>query len=295
MSAGLPRRMRLLLAAGLLLLAGCSAIQFSYNNAEGLIRLAAWDYLDLEHEQVDAFKLRIARYMDWHRREEMPVYARLAGEAHDRFSRAVSAENVAWAVAELRSHYRLAAARAAQETAPVLATLSESQIAVMEKKLARSNTKYEKEFVSGDENKRVKARLKRMLSTIEDFTGDLSPAQVARIERFIRAHPRSGEVRLTERRRWQKEMVAQIRATREPAALAARLVPVFSDPDRGRPEDYMRETRRWEADLAQMLVELAATLNPEQRQRALDRLAGYANDFRELAGNAPRPQAKIRE
>ncbi len=290
--AGRVRQLLFVLGAALLL-AACSAIKFSYNNAEGIIRLAAWDYLDLDHGQEDEFKFRIAKYMEWHRREEMPVYAKLASEAMDRVGRRLTAADIAWGIAQTRAGYRRASARAAEETAPILATLSESQIAVLEKRLARSNAKYEKEFLSGDEARRFKARRKRMVDNIEDWTGDLTRAQEARVDEFVRAHPRSSEMRYAERRRWQAELLAVLRANRDPAALAARLVPVFSDPERGRSEDYLRENQRWEADLAQMLAELDAMLTPEQRRRALNRLAGFGSDFRELAGAAPRPQARL--
>lgn len=289
------RCMRLMLAlCAAMLLCSCTAIKFAYNNAEGVIRLAAWDYLDLEDEQEDAYKLQIAKYMDWHRREEMPVYARLAGEAADRLARRISADDVTWAIAQGRTRYRAAAARAARESAPVLATLTESQLAVLRKRLTRSNLKFEKEFLAGDESRRHKARRKRMIGNIEDWTGDLTTAQEARVDKFVRDHPRSSERRYAERLRWQAELLGVLRANRDPEALAAKLVLLFSEPERGRSEEYTVATRRWEADLAQMMVELDATLSAEQRRRAINRIAGFASDFRDLAGDAPpRPQARL--
>ena len=88
-------------------------------------------------------------------------------------------------------------------------------------------------------------------------------------------------------------MISVLRSNRDPAALAVRLAAVFAEPERGRSEEFLRETRRWEADLSQLMVELDAMLTPEQRRRALQRLAGLAKDIRELAGDMSRPQAKL--
>ena len=295
MSPARRRSLRLwLLASAMLLLAACSAIKFTYNNADTVIRLAAWDYLDLEREQEDELKLLIAKYMEWHRREEMPVIARLAGEALERVNRRITVADVGWMIEQGRQRYRRAATRAAEEAAPVLATLNESQIQGLQKKFVKANAKYEKEFLSGDESRRLKARRKRMVDNIEEWTGNLTDAQEARVDRFLREHPRSNDIRMAERVRWQGELIAALRASRDPAALAVQIGRVFSDPERGRSEEYLRETRRWESDFAQMLVELEATLTPEQRRRAVNRLAGFARDFRELAGDATRPpQARL--
>lgn len=282
-----------LLACAVFLLAACSAIKFTYNNADTVIRLAAWDYLDLEGEQEDEFKLLIPKYMDWHRREEMPVIAKLASEVLERTSRRITVADVSWVIEQGRARYRKASARAAVDAAPVLATLNDAQLKGLQKKFAKTNAKFEKEFISGDEAKRFKARRKRIVDNIEDWTGDLTNAQEARIDQLVRAHPRSAELRMVERLRWQAELISVLRSNREPAALALRLAAVFSEPERSRGEEFLRETKRWEADLAQLVVELDATLTPEQRRRATNRLAGFANDIRELAGDVPRPQAKL--
>ena len=282
-----------LLACAVFLLAACSAIKFTYNNADTVIRLAAWDYLDLEGEQEDEFKLLIAKYMEWHRREEMPVIAKLASEVLERTSRRITVADVSWVIEQGRARYRKASARAAVDAAPVLATLNDAQLKGLQKKFAKTNAKFEKEFISGDEAKRFKARRKRIVDNIEDWTGDLTNAQEARIDQLVRAHPRSAELRMVERLRWQAELISVLRSNREPAALAMQLGAVFAEPERSRGEEFLRETKRWEADLAQMVVELEATLTPEQRRRATHRLAGLTKDIRELAGDAPRPQAKL--
>lgn len=267
-----------------LLLAACSTVQFVYNNAEGLVRYLAYDYLDLADEQDADFRQRVARFLDWHRARELPRYVHAAGEIGQRLGRGITEADVAWAIAEGRARYRASAAHAAGELAPLLAGLSETQIVDLEKRLEKSNLKFEKEYVAGDEAKLQRERTRSMIDRFEDFTGRLGAAQRARIERFVRETPSSAAIRLAERRRWQREAVAVLRRHREARALAPELTRLFADPERGRPAEYLRETRRWEADLGRLIAELDATLSSEQRGRAITRVARYGEDFRALSG-----------
>lgn len=278
------RRSGIIVAAAVaLLLAACSALQFSYNNADGLLRYMAWDYFDLDGEQSEALQARISRLHDWHRTNELPTYAALLQAASERVTRGLTGSDADWAIQVLRSRYRLLTARAAQEAASILATLTPGQVMALEKKLANDEAKFVKEWLIGDEKSRERTRAKRMVERFEEWTGDLSSEQRARVERFVQAHPRWSQIRLQDRRRWQREAVALIKRYRNAAELAPRLSRLFSEPEAGRSDEYRRETRRWETDLAELVAELSATLSAEQRSRVVRRLDRYAEDFRALA------------
>ena len=55
-------------------------------------------------------------------------------------------------------------------------------------------------------------------------------------------------------------------------------------PELRRSEEFIREDRRWDEDLARLIVDLDRSLSAEQRARVVQRLAGYAEDFAALAG-----------
>ena len=64
--------------AALIALGACSTLQFSYNNAESLLRYMAWDYFDLDTDQADSLQQRFARLREWHRSSELPSDSREA-------------------------------------------------------------------------------------------------------------------------------------------------------------------------------------------------------------------------
>ena len=265
-------------------LSACSAVRVSYNNADTVLRYMAWEYFDLDGAQYDDVKARLVRLHEWHRATELPLYAEIAREARRRAADSVNEKDVAWGLAALRTRYRFAAARAAEDAAPLLATLSPEQLIHLEKKIARRNEKFAGENLPEDERSRVRVQAKKMIERFEDFTGSLSDEQQMRIGRFIRNHQRFTRLRLEDRQRWQREALALIRSHRDPRELGPRLAVLFTQPESYRDQEFSRVAARWEADFAGLIVDLTRTFTPEQRARSLRRMDAYAEDFSILAG-----------
>ena len=267
-----------------LLLTSCSAMRFAYDNSQALVRYEADEYFDFDDGQALEFRERLARYHDWHRDTELPIYVTLLETARAKVAAGVTAQDVTWAIATLRGRYHAAGVKAIDDGASILVTLREKQIRAMEKKFSEGNRKFEKEFLAGEERKQHRARTKRMFERFHDWIGDLSDEQEARVERFVRENSRYTVLRFEDRKRWQREVAAIIRLHRNPVELAARLAAVVTHPETRRSAEYLSVSARWEADLADLLADIDRMLTPEQRARLVKRIAGFADDFRVLAG-----------
>jgi hypothetical protein len=204
--------------------------------------------------------------------------------ASERASRGITAEDVDWGFSNLRARYRKFAAQAAEDAAPVLATLAPAQIAALEHRFAENNQKYAKEFLAADAEKRRRAQVKRMLGRFRDFAGDLTPDQEARVERFALAHEGHVALRFEDRQNWQREVIEVLKQRRQAQELGRRLAETFSVPELRRSETFLNEDKRWDEDLGRLIVELDRSLSPAQRAHVVRRLADYANDFAALAG-----------
>jgi len=276
----------LLLVTGALAFAACSATRVAYNNADTMLRFMASSYLDLDAAQSDDLTPRIARFHQWHRSNELPVYAALLRSASQRAAKGITAEDVAWGLANVRSRYRRFAAKAAEDAAPVLATLASAQLAALERKFTENNEKYAKKFLSFDDQERRRAQLKRMLERFRDFAGELTPDQEARIGRFALAHERHVALRFEDRQRWQRDFVVALKAERKPEELGRHLAEMFYRPELRRSEEFIREDKRWDEDLGQLIVDLDRSLSPKQRAQVVRHLSDYAEDFAVLAGTS---------
>jgi uncharacterized protein DUF6279 len=269
------------------LLAGCAGMtRVAYDNADLILRKVANDYFDLDAAQAEELKVRMRRFHAWHRANELPQYVAFLRTAERRFTKGLTADDVAWGMSTARTRFRVLAAKAVEEAAPMLANLSQEQITVLEHKLAENNLKYVRETLPADERKRIRGQTRRMVESLRPWTGDLSRDQEARVERFVRAHDRFVTMRFEDRVRGQREAVALLRKRLPAKELAPRLVQHFTEPDGRRSDEYRREEKRWEADFAKLLVELSGTLSPAQRAHVAKRIDDYADEFSLLAGEA---------
>lgn len=262
---------------------GCGVVRVAYNNGGFALRMMADDYFDLQGEQEEFFKAQLARFHEWHRREELPVYARVFGGAAERVERGLAREDVVWAIREVRERYRSFVLQAAEDAAPVLATLEADNFAALERKFADGNAKFVKEYVSGDQAKRDRARAKRLEERFESFLGDLTGEQRKLIARFAQSQPNMSQVRLEDRKRRQREFVALLKQYRTSPELTARLRGYFLNWEQDRSPEHAQQSREWEDRLVTLILDMDRSMTPEQRAHTVQKFASYADDFVVLA------------
>jgi hypothetical protein len=275
--------------AAVFALSACSLTRVAYDNADIAARFMAHRYLELDGTQAREMSARIADFHRWHRTAELPAYAALMRSASQRAARGITVEDVAWGLANVRVRYRRLAAAAAEEAAPVLATLRTEQIAALEHRFSEENDKYSKQYLPPDEEARRRAQLKRAVRRIEDFTGDLSREQEALVGRFVTSHEHQAMLRFDDRRRWQHEVLALLGGHLEARDLGSRLAQTFNHPELRRSEEFAREQGRWDEDFARLIADIDRTLSPSQRAHLVRRFQDYAEDFASLAGRKAEP------
>lgn len=285
---------RRLLAAALILalLTGCSAIQFAYNNVQTAARFMVSDYVDFDSAQADEFRARFAQFHDWHRVRELPVYASLLAEAGGRIQRGLAEDDVRWAVVTTRDRYHVLAARAIEEAAPMLVAMTPAQVQEIEKGIAEKNAKFEKDNINADQRKVLKRRIGQMEDYFKEWLGSLTSAQEDLIGNFVRGHADLTALRYSDRRRWQREAIAALRAHAgnrgdavQPAA--AKLTVVLTDlivqPEKGRQPAIRQALAHYDDELVALVLAIDRTLSAEQRARAVKRMQAYADDFTALS------------
>lgn len=280
----------LVIGLALALLSGCSAMRLAYTNADTYLVWQADRYFDLTTAQRSELRRIVTRLMDWHRAEQLPKYAQLADQAAARVTRGLTQEDLDWIWGGVNEALRDTLVAAAREAAPLVDQLTPEQIAHLESRLARENRDFAKEFLERKPEERRERRLKRASEQVEDWIGDLSDAQEARVKRYSEALPLTDEMRDARRKRAQGEFVAIARgkeAARRLAGWAEHLFPggayVGFEPA------HAAALRRGQAEYQRMLLDLDRGLTPAQRRHAVERLKALADDFRQLSTPLSRP------
>ncbi len=275
----LKRLLLLAILALAALVSGCSTVRLAYENADVYVRWKADGYLDVHGEDADWLDDRIREFHGWHRVNELPKYARLAQEASRRFADGLSREDVVWGYDAARAQARESLRKAAELVSPLLDRLNAGQVAHLESRIAEENRKFQRDNLRGSESERRAKRAKTIENRLEDWVGRLSRAQVERVRAFAERAPLLDELRDRDRKRLQADVVAIIRARQARQRLAERVVHY----ERGREPAYAAGLEQWREQAFDLLVDLDATLSPEQRARAAGNLRRYAEDFEALS------------
>ena len=269
--------------AGLAVLAGCTALQLGYNNADSLIHWRSGRYFGFEAEQKADFERRVQKFMAWHRKAELPKYVVLANGLGDRLARGVTLPDLEWGYDSFQVLLRQTLRAAAVETGELLDTLNPAQVERFQARLAKENRDFAKDHVIAEspEARRAK-RVKRNVDRMEEWFGSLTEAQVERIRLYSARAPLDDILRDQDRKRMQRELVGMINAKETRRKLEAWAIAW----DQNRDPEYETLRKQNLREYFGMLIDLDKTLSAEQRNRAVQRLRGFAGDFLALVAAA---------
>lgn len=282
------RRYRLLILGIAVLIAGCSALRLGYTQADTLLAWRANSYFELDPEQRREFSARLDRLLAWHRYEQLPEYAAFLNAAIDRAERGLKPEDIEAFVDGFKSRYRIIANRGAADAAEILTTLTPAQIISAQRQFEKDNRKFSDEReLDGNTNKRKRARLKRTVGQIEDWTGSLTREQERQVAALLDPIPLIEHLRLQDRMRRQRDFVELLQARHSKPEFAGRLQQWLLDWDHGRAPEYARISTEAFDQRVRFYLAVDKLLTVEQRQHALSRLQKFADDCKALSMRPP--------
>lgn len=274
----------LALALVLTLLPACSALRIGYNQADALLAWMADDYFDLDAAQKQDFNVRMSRLLQWHRREQLPDYARFLDEIKRRGRQQFTADDVAWMVDGVKSRYRVIAQRGTGEAAELLATMTPDNLQALERHFDKVNQKFIREYkATAPQAERKRARLQRTLKLVREWAGSLTREQEQRITALNDAIPNADHLRHQDRLRRQKEFLALLNLRHDKTRFAPQLGVWLSQWDAGRSPAYEKAQAETFDKRVALYLEVERMLTPQQREHVLQRLQSYIDDIRALA------------
>ncbi|MGN6703272.1 MAG: DUF6279 family lipoprotein [Burkholderiaceae bacterium] len=275
------------------LLAGCSALRIGYGNGETVAYWWLNGYVDIDQTQRPWVRKRIDDWFAWHRRSELPDYARLLAAWRGRLTQPrVGEAEVLQAYADVRARTLRGLDRALPGLAELALSLRPEQIDHVEKKFAANDDKFRREYLGDDREALQEARYRKALKQAEYWFGDFSREQRATIRAASNARPLDPEAVLAERRRRQAAFVAllrRIRADRPPpdkveALLREQFVAALDhaggDPQR---RAFFDASQEGSARFAATVINLAT---PAQKTHAAKVLQEWIDDLNRMATGA---------
>lgn len=276
-------------------LAGCSMLRMGYSQAPHLVFWWIDGRLDLDDAQTVQVREAIDRWFEWHRQAEMPRYASLLARAQrEVMEPSLTPEQLCSWRDEAQRRSEAAIEQAAPALAALMLSLTPAQIRHFEQKLAKDNDELRKDAAQPDREERARALLKRTVERYENLYGRLDDSQRAKLEQGLAAVPLDAERWLAERARRNQEMVQTIAGVAaagrngDAAAQAQARAAVRAIAERQwrspRP-DYRAFQERVIRAQCVLASQVHASTTLAQRQHARDKLKGWEDDVRLIAGS----------
>lgn len=289
-SIGVPA---ILLALALAVLPGCSLLRVGYGQLDIYAAWTADQYFDLDSGQRQEFDQRFDKLHEWHRYEQLPEYATFLAETKTRLQKSLAREDVIWVTEGAKARYRTIVRRMAEDAAAMLMTVTPAQLEALQRRWDRDNSRFIREYRLEDSlEEQRQARVERLLSRIQDWTGSLSAEQEARIAAMANGHPLIHRLRHEDRLRRQREFLELLAQRKDSRRFTGALRQWLQNWEKGRDPEYHRLFSEWERKQADLYVAVDRMLTPQQRAAVLGRLQNFMDDFTRLSERpAPQPAA----
>ena len=270
--------------AMLSMLTSCSLATIAYNNADTLIGYALRDYVELNVEQEIWLKERITLLMAWHRSNELPQWQRWLTEARERAAGMPETSDLRATYVRGQALLARTTAQALPDLAKLLHQLEPAQIAFLENKFANDNRKLAKDIAVALPTRYAK-RADDVREGFEGWLGSLTPEQAAYLQARATILVPMEEMRLADRRRWQRELIELVKARPELPTLEAELRSWILSPEKYRDPVYQAEMNRQYEAMLGVTAWMVTNATPQQKLRVQKKLSGYAEDIARLLRN----------
>lgn len=273
------------------LLQGCSAIKLGYNQAPTLGYWWLDGQLSLDNSQSGQAKEALQQLQRWHRTNELNTYADLLARLQAMSANDVDAQQVCDVWSQVNDGLDRLMAQAIRLAIPIVMQLKPQQLRHLARHWDDKNEDWEKDWLSGSAEDRLRRRLEKTVSRYNDFYGNLSEQQTELLRTQLQRSVWNAEWGRQDRLRRQRSLLQALQRLQQevvtPQQAQAALSTVWQQwlaptqaADRQLYKNFVEQSCR-------NLAELHNSTSAEQRQRAARRLRAYEKDLRELAAQQP--------
>ena len=291
MQRTLVKMLKRVLTLGFLwLLVGCSTIRLGYDQGTTLAWWWIDGYADFNGEQSPRVKDAIHRWFTWHRTTQLGDYAAWLGAVRTKIGESITTAQVCRWTDESRTMLRPAIDRALVLAAPLVPALTEVQFKHIERRYAKANDEFKRDFLQQAEE-RLEAAVKRTVDRAETVYGRVDAAQRKLITASLQASPLDPEAWAAERQRRQRDTLQTLRRLVADRAGNERTLAglrALAERTQRSPEPAYRAYQQRLTDYnCAFTARLHNTTTAAQREAARLRLEGWEDDLRLLAAATP--------
>lgn len=286
---GLAACGRIIGAACVLVLAGCSAIVPAYNNAPFIVHWWLDGYADFDAAQSAQVKADLAQLHLWHRKEDLPRVALMLQTVQAAVPGELQAEQVCGWFHEGLDYARALAQRSAPALAATAPGLRTAQVERVRRELAKSAKTWRGKWLDARPSEQVDERLDKAVENVKSWYGSVSLAQTALLRSQLEATPYDTAMAWAELQRRHNDIVDTLETVRgQTPQRAQALIEALLERSLVSPEPaYRAYAQRIISSDCAHLAEFHTNTSVAQRRHFADKLAAYVRDLQRLSAQTP--------
>lgn len=279
----------ILISCLVLVISACSSVQLGYNQGDTLLRWWIDDYVDLNDSQSDFVASALKRQFSWHRANQLPPIQTSLAKLRQRLGKPLTVPEALDSYQDLRKHIMTALEHMGKDAATLALSMNLEQLKSMEKKYAKTNEKFRKQYLSGSPAQRLEGRTEKVIENTEYIFGSITKEQSIQISKLVESYPVDMDTVYKERLRRQKDLISILRKiiTEKPTpeATESLLLKYIQSFEYG----YTTEQKEFEMSRLDSSVKLTVAITQimteAQRKNAQERVGDWIDDIKVLIAN----------
>lgn len=275
--------------AALVGMSGCSTIKLVYNQSDDLLYWWLDGYADLQDGQKQLTHDALTDLQRWHRQQQLPEYVTLLKRMQAMAPNDITPAQVCVVTEDMKASFTRVLRYIEPASAQLSSQLSPDQLRSVRKRFDKTNKTWKEDWLDPDAEARLNYRIKQATNRLEDFYGRLDKPQREVLRQWLGNSVFDPVLSYAERERRQADTLQTLqRIAQEGSApnkpeQAQALLRGLVDRSFDSPNERYRAYNRhlWNENCVGF-AKLHNSTTPAQRQRMVEALRGYEQDFKTL-------------
>jgi hypothetical protein len=277
--------MRVLFLAGLsLLFAGCSKVQFAYNQLDWLIPYYVDSQIDLTDSQEDYLQQRVDALLDWHCSTHLEAYADLLRSTNTDFQNGtMSEQKLRHILGQIELYWKEIKQQANPAIAHLLLNASDSQVDELFKNFTNKDIEWLEWFDAlSDEELRLDYQ-KNMTRELERWFGPLQASQQRAVVEWSSRFEPLGMESYKARYRWHENLRELMGQRDDVQAFNSGVEQLLVNTERVYTSEYFRRVDHNTKISIELILFVGSKLDDSQRKHLASKVGSVSGDFDQMA------------
>lgn len=267
----------------LLLLTGCST-KFAYKNADWLAYWYIDDYVSLNNAQEELVDAHLAKWLDWHKNNELPAYITHLKEIKSDIATAnINPARISYHNEKIIAHWQTLREKIVPDLVSLAPNLTPSQVESLFAELSeQEKDKLEKREKLTDE-KRQKRWFTRTEQSLENWLGSITSSQRKMIESLYLAQSPTSKLWANYRQNYQTSLKTILLNVASEQKNQDKLKIMLLNPETYRSNELNQLNEKNRQSYHDFLYGIYLSLTDKQKQHLLAEIDDLINDISELS------------